>query len=116
MCDIYHAICLHVRVFINNILYIKYIVSILSFFIEDVRKRHVSIVCCSRRSRIFLKRRPLSCEVVSGSRRDSVGGGVVAEFFRGLQKQPARFSVPLMGPFYIFRLSQRPPPESATVL
>ena len=45
MSDIYHAICLHVRVFINNILYIKYIVSILSFFIEDVRKRHVSIVC-----------------------------------------------------------------------
>ena len=41
------------------------------------------------------------------------GGGVVAEFFRGLQK-PARLSgggstrnFPLMGPFYIFRLSQR---------
>ena len=31
----------------------------------------------SRRSRIFLRRRPLSCEVPS--RRDSVGGGVVAE-------------------------------------
>ena len=28
---------------------------------------------CSRRSRIFLKRGPLSCEVPS--RRDSVGGG-----------------------------------------
>ena len=55
------------------------------------------------------------------------GGGVVAEFVRGLQK-PARFSgggstrnVPLVGPFYIFRLSQRggpgppgPPAESAT--
>ena len=44
----------------------------------------------SRRSRIFLKRGPLSCGVQS--RRDSVGGGgVVAEIFRGLQK-PARFS------------------------
>ena len=43
----------------------------------------------SRRSRIFLKRGPLSCEVPS--RRDSLGGGVVAEFFRGLQK-PAQFS------------------------
>ena len=43
----------------------------------------------SRRSRIFLRRRPLSCEVPS--RRDSVGGGVVAEFFRGLRK-PTRFS------------------------
>ena len=39
----------------------------------------------SRRSRIFLMRRPLSCEVPS--RRDSVGGGVVAEFFRGLQSR-----------------------------
>ena len=38
-----------------------------------------SSVSCSRRSRIFLRRRPLSCEVPS--RRDSVGGeGVVAEF------------------------------------
>ena len=44
---------------------------------------------------------------------DAIQWGVVAEFFRGLQK-PARFSVwggstrnfPLMGPFYIFRLSQ----------
>ena len=43
------------------------------------------------------------------------GGGVVAEFLRGLQK-PTRFSeggstrnFPLMGPFYIFRLSQRGP-------
>ena len=91
------------------------------------------------------------------------GGGVVAEFFRGLQKstrfggagvvaeffcglrKPTRFSgggssrifpwspkasrrdsvggstrnFPLMGPFYIFRLSQRgarAPPESATGL
>ena len=55
------------------------------------------------------------------------GGGVVAEFFRGLRK-PTRFSggggspmnFPLMGPFYIFRLSQRGrgpgPPESATGL
>ena len=42
----------------------------------------------SRRSRIFLKRGPLSCQVPS--RRDSVGG-VVAEFFRGLQ-EPTRFS------------------------
>ena len=34
----------------------------------------------SRRSRIFLRRGPLSCEVPS--RRDSVGGGgVVAELF-----------------------------------
>ena len=98
----------------------------------------------SRRSRIFLKRGPLSCEVPS--RRDSVGGGssrifcglqkpsrfsgggVVAEFFRGLQT-PSRFSgggvvahFPIMGPFYIFRLFQRwggrapAPPESATGL
>ena len=47
------------------------------------------------------------------------GRGVVAEFFRGLQK-PTRFSggggstrnFPLMGPFYIFGVSQRggPPP------
>ena len=52
--------------------------------------------------------------MVSGSRRDSVGGGVVAEFFRGLKK-PTRFSggrgssriFPLKGPFYIFSLSQR---------
>ena len=43
----------------------------------------------SRRSRIFPKGRLLSCEVPS--RRDSVGGGVVAEFFRGLRK-PTRFS------------------------
>ena len=41
------------------------------------------------------------------------GGGVVAQFFCGLRK-PARFrgggstmNFPLMGPFYIFRLSQR---------
>ena len=27
-----------------------------------------------------------NCSVVSGSRRDSVGGGVVADIFRGLQK------------------------------
>ena len=92
---------------------------------------------------IFLKRRPLSCEVPS--RRDSVGGGVAAEFFRGLQKptrfsgggivaeflrtlqKPTRFSggggstmnFPLMGPFYIFRLSQGGgpgPPESPTFI
>ena len=73
----------------------------------------------SRRSRIFLRRRPLSCEVPS--RRDSVGGGVVAEFFRGFRK-PTRFSGgvvaeffrrlynsrrDLMGPFYIFWHSRR---------
>ena len=59
--------------------------------------------------------------MVSGSRRDSVGGGgsSIICLFRGLQK-PARFSgggggsrptmnFPLMGPFYIFRLSQRGP-------
>ena len=39
------------------------------------------LIKSSRRSRIFLRRGPLSCEVPS--RRDSVGGGVVAEFFRG---------------------------------
>ena len=43
----------------------------------------------SRRSRIFPRRGPLSCEVPS--RRDSVGGGVVAEMFCGLRK-PSRFS------------------------
>ena len=51
--------------------------------------------------------------------RFSGGGGVVAEFFPGLQK-PTRFSggggstrnFPIMGPFYIFR----PPSESATGL
>ena len=51
--------------------------------------------------------------MISKSRRDSVGG-VVAECFRDLQ-EPTRFSggggstrnFPLMGPFYIFRLSQR---------
>ena len=49
------------------------------------------------------------------------GGGVVAEFFCRLRK-PTRFSggggstmnFPLMGPFYMFRLSQRGGPESAT--
>ena len=42
--------------------------------------------------------------MVSGSRRDSVGGG------------GSTMNVPLMGPFYMFRLSQRGPgpPESAT--
>ena len=69
----------------------------------------------SRRSRIFLERRPLSCEVPS--RRDSVGGGgssiifpwspkadaiqwggVVAEFFRGLPKLPG--PPPLNRPLY----------------
>ena len=44
----------------------------------------------SRRSRIFLRRGPLSCEVPG--RRDSVGGGeVVAEIFCDLRK-PSRFS------------------------
>ena len=43
----------------------------------------------SRRSRIFLRRGPLSCEVPS--RRDSVGGGVVAEIFCVLRK-PSPFS------------------------
>ena len=66
------------------------------------------VLICSRRSRIFLKRGPLSCGVPS--RRDSVGGGgsrifswspnadavhwgagVVAECFRDLQ-EPTRFS------------------------
>ena len=42
----------------------------------------------SHRSRIFLKRWPLSCE--APSRGDSVGG-VVAEFFCGFRK-PTRFS------------------------
>ena len=55
-------------------------------------------------------------------------GGIVAEFFRGLREPTRRDSVgggsarnfPLMGPFYIFSLSQRGgagplgPPESAT--
>ena len=50
----------------------------------------VAWVQFSRRSRIFLRGRPLSCEVPS--RRDLVGGGgVVAEFFRGLRK-PKRLS------------------------
>ena len=43
----------------------------------------------SRRSRIFLRRGPLSYEVPG--RRDSVGGGVVAEIFSDLRK-PSRFS------------------------
>ena len=90
----------------------------------------------SRRSRIFLKRGPLSCEVPS--RRDSVGGGGAGGssrifpwspkadafqwgggsstiFFRGLHEfsvNGALFSVvstnfQLMGPFYIFRVAQR---------
>ena len=65
------------------------------------------MVGCSRRSRIFLKRGPLSCEVPSRrdsvggvvaefcraleSRRHSVGGGIVAEFSRDLRR-PTRFS------------------------
>ena len=68
----------------------------------------------SRRSRIFLRRGPLSCEVPS--RRDSVGGGVVAEIFCDLRK-PARFQwgrgstihFPLMGSFYIFLILKRGP-------
>ena len=43
----------------------------------------------SRRSRIFLRRGPLSCEVPG--RRDSVGGGVVGEMFCDLRR-PSRFS------------------------
>ena len=64
----------------------------------------------SRRSRIFLKRRPLSCEVPS--RRDSVGGGGSSRFFPWSLKADAiegggsTRNFPLMGPFYIFRLSQ----------
>ena len=62
----------------------------------------------SGRSRIFLRRRPLSC--AAPSPRDSVGGGVVAGFFGDLRK-PAQFSegvVPFIhGPFYISRLPQR---------
>ena len=58
---------------------------------EVVEHRVVRLLsACSRRSRIFLKRGPLSCEVPK-STRFSGGGGVVAEFFRGLQK-PSRFS------------------------
>ena len=53
----------------------------------------VGCVDNSRRSRIFLRGRPLSCQVPS--RRDSVGGGGNASYF------------PLMGPFYIFFLSRR---------
>ena len=69
------------------------------------------------------------CEVPS--RRDSVGGGVVAEFFFSVASESRRDfqwgggstrNFPLVGLFYIFRLSQRgaraprpPPPESATV-
>ena len=60
----------------------------------------------SRRSRIFVRRRPLSCEVPS--RRDSVGPpphwiAVVAEFFRRLYNSRRD----LMGPFYIFWHSRR---------
>ena len=40
---------------------------------------------CSRRSRIFLRRRPLSCEVPS--RRDSVGGGGSSRIFPWSQKK-----------------------------
>ena len=64
--------------------------------------------------------------MVSKRRRDSVGGGVVAECLRDLRK-PARFQwgrgstihFPLMGPFYIFWIFKRggrAPPGSATVL
>ena len=50
-----------------------------------------NIMNYSRRSRIFLKRRPLSCEVPS--RRDSVGGGVVAEFLFSVASTSRRDSV-----------------------
>ena len=71
--------------------------------------------------------------MVSESPCESVGGGVVAEFFRGL-RTPKAHAIQwgggggssrifpgsawsffrLMGPFYIFFLSQRGGPESAT--
>ena len=67
---------------------------------DETRKlfRHLGGICvriwtcgsrrqASRRSRIFLKRRPLSC----GAKSTRFSGGVVAEFVCGLQK-PARFS------------------------
>ena len=73
-------------------------------------------IACSRRSRIFLKRRPLSCEVPS--RRDSVGGGGSSRIFLWSPEGDAiqwgggsTWDFPLMGPFCIFRLS---PPESAS--
>ena len=55
----------------------------------------------SRRSRIFLRRRPLSCV---SCQVDAIqwGGGVVAECFHGLQK-PARFTGGGVVP-WIFRL------------
>ena len=73
-------------------------------------------VSCSRRSRIFLRRGPLSCEVPG--RRDSVGGGgVVAGIFCRLQTASRLFSgggstihFSLMGPFYIFLVLKRGAP------
>ena len=83
--------------------------TMLTFPVAEEASHSVAPTDSSRRSMIFLRRRPLSCGVPS--RRDSVGGGgssrifpwsqktaaiqsgggVVAELFRGLQK-PARFS------------------------
>ena len=86
-----------------NLPYVKCYVTV------SVSRFSYQLAGSSRRSRIFLRRRALSCEVPR--RRDSVGGGssrifpwspkadarssggggVVGEFFRGLLK-PARFS------------------------
>ena len=85
-------------------------INVIHMFIIIVFCNSVVLYCIvfSRRSRIFLKKRPLSCEVpsrrdsVGGSSIiclwspeadaiDSVGGGVVAEFFCGLRKS-TRFS------------------------
>ena len=82
----------------------------------------------SRRSRIFIRGRPLSCEVPS--RRDSVGGGSSRIFPWSPKTDATLFSgggsarnFPLMGPFYIFSLSRRgggpgplPPPLNRPLL
>ena len=69
----------------------------------------------SRRSRSFLKGRPLSCEVPT--RRDSVGGGGGSStIFRGLRK-PTRFSGGrVVAEFFRGLRKPLPPPESATGL
>ena len=79
----------------------------------DSQLSYFNSVHSSRRSRIFLKRGPLSFEVPS--RRDSVfrRGGP------GLQKAGSTRNFALITHFYMFCLSQRggppgPPPESAT--